>query len=271
MAGESARLRALKARERSARLVEYADRYERGADGEPVTAGVLDGLGPRWHRLDDVHWPGRPDANLDHIVVGPAGVFVIDTKNWSGNLDIGPTKIRQNGRSRQHALNGIQLAARNVAHIVEPVAQAPTMPVLCFVRDVPIRGLVGKVMVCSTTNIVARLESLPPVLDDDEIRSIADHLVNSLPAASEPSSEPIRTAVAANKPHPSRQPFGARRVVPKLMACIAAAVGSVYLIAHVDDLLPSSGTAQHDQPIKSGEPAGKDASIHDAPRPDGSR
>jgi len=25
-------------------------------------------------------------ANLDHVVVGPPGVFVIDTKNWSGGL-----------------------------------------------------------------------------------------------------------------------------------------------------------------------------------------
>ncbi|WP_407923750.1 nuclease-related domain-containing protein [Arthrobacter cheniae] len=26
-----------------------------------------------WRMLHDVHWPGRPKANIDHIAVGPGG------------------------------------------------------------------------------------------------------------------------------------------------------------------------------------------------------
>jgi hypothetical protein len=271
MAGESARERALKARERSARLVEYADRYERGADGEAATAGVLDDLGPHWRRLDDVHWPGRPYANIDHIVIGPPGVFVIDTKNWSGNLDIGPTKIRQNGRSRQRALDGVQLAAREVAQIVDPRARPRTLPMLCFVRDVAIRGMVGKVMVCSTSTIVTRLDSMTPVFDDAEVRAIAEHLVAHLPPATEPSAELADTKARAVRGKLGRPAsWKGRAFAFKLAACVAVAAGGVYLAGHAADLVSSPDTAQYDSPTKGGTPADKDASLNQAPRPDGS-
>ena len=60
--------------------------WEAGAEGERRTAAVLAELATEgWQVLHDVHWPGRPFENIDHIVVGPAGVLVIDSKNWSGS------------------------------------------------------------------------------------------------------------------------------------------------------------------------------------------
>jgi Nuclease-related domain len=60
-----------------------------GAEGEQRTAAELARLaGKGWQVLHDVHWPGRPFANIDHIAVGPAGVVVIDSKNWSGPVEV---------------------------------------------------------------------------------------------------------------------------------------------------------------------------------------
>lgn len=58
--------------------------WRRGYEGERVIGELLkDGLSEKYHVFNDVRFPGRT-ANIDHIVVGPSGVFVLNTKNWRG-------------------------------------------------------------------------------------------------------------------------------------------------------------------------------------------
>jgi hypothetical protein len=65
---------------------EQARAWRRGAAGEPQTARLLDRLHQDSYQvLHDLAMPGSP-ANLDHLVVGPSGVFVIDSKQWSGQV-----------------------------------------------------------------------------------------------------------------------------------------------------------------------------------------
>lgn len=60
--------------------------WRRGAMGERVIADVLESeLPDGFHVFNDVRLPGRT-ANIDHLVVGPSGVFVLDTKNWRGTV-----------------------------------------------------------------------------------------------------------------------------------------------------------------------------------------
>jgi hypothetical protein len=60
--------------------------WQRGAQGERHTARLLDRLGRDGYVV--FHDLAMPDstANLDHLVVGPSGVFVIDSKQWSGQV-----------------------------------------------------------------------------------------------------------------------------------------------------------------------------------------
>ena len=59
MAGESAREFARRQREKAARHARVAEMYERGADGEAVTAAQLDRLRSEgWLVFHDVRWPG---------------------------------------------------------------------------------------------------------------------------------------------------------------------------------------------------------------------
>jgi hypothetical protein len=56
------------------------DRWRRGAAGERATAALLDRLPSRtWAILHDRRVPGSR-ANIDHLVVGPSGVWVLDSK-----------------------------------------------------------------------------------------------------------------------------------------------------------------------------------------------
>lgn len=53
----------------------------RGADGENQTARALTGLPDSYHVIHDL---ATPFGNLDHVVVGSTGVFILDAKSWRG-------------------------------------------------------------------------------------------------------------------------------------------------------------------------------------------
>lgn len=66
------------------RQLREARKWYRGAEGECVVAEILETeLPDGYHVFNDVKFPGRT-ANIDHLVIGPSGVFVLDTKNWRG-------------------------------------------------------------------------------------------------------------------------------------------------------------------------------------------
>jgi hypothetical protein len=49
---------------------------------------MLAGLPEGFVVFHDLHVPGSP-ANIDHLVVGPTGVFVVDSKAYTGTLTAG--------------------------------------------------------------------------------------------------------------------------------------------------------------------------------------
>jgi hypothetical protein len=60
----------------------WIENYQRGAWGEQRTAGALAPLLKQgWVIIHDLP---RTKSNLDHVLIGPAGVFVLDTKNFRG-------------------------------------------------------------------------------------------------------------------------------------------------------------------------------------------
>jgi Nuclease-related domain len=71
------------------RQSEQARTWQRGAHGERHTARLLDRLTRDGYVLfHDLAILGSP-ANVDHLVIGPSGVFVIDSKQWSGSVHQG--------------------------------------------------------------------------------------------------------------------------------------------------------------------------------------
>jgi hypothetical protein len=70
------------------------DRWLRGAAGEIATARALDRLpARRWVVLHDRAVPGSR-ANLDHLVIGPSGVWVVDTKTTRATVRAGWRTVR---------------------------------------------------------------------------------------------------------------------------------------------------------------------------------
>jgi len=60
------------------------DRWAQGAEGEEAVGEILEGLRDQgWCVIHDVSF-GR--GNIDHIVVGPGGIFTIETKSRAGKV-----------------------------------------------------------------------------------------------------------------------------------------------------------------------------------------
>jgi hypothetical protein len=115
--------------------------WKTGAEGERRVAEVLTGVAGI-EVLHDRLVPGKGGANIDHIVVGPSGVFVVDAKKYSGRLevrDVGGmfrTELRLYiaGRDRSKTVDGVlgQVAVVRTA-LGNEFAGVPVRGVLCFI------------------------------------------------------------------------------------------------------------------------------------------
>jgi Nuclease-related domain len=69
---------------------EQVTAWRRGAHGERHTARLLDRLTRDGYVVfHDLAVPGNTSANVDHLVIGSTGVFVIDSKQWTGSVHQG--------------------------------------------------------------------------------------------------------------------------------------------------------------------------------------
>ncbi|HVM31193.1 MAG TPA: nuclease-related domain-containing protein [Candidatus Limnocylindrales bacterium] len=116
--------------------------WETGAVGEEEVGAMLDGLvGCR--ALHDRRVPGSP-ANIDHIVVAPSGIYVIDAKRYEGVVrvrDRGPLwrtdlRLYVGGRDRSKMADGLRWQVERVVKIIAGSGTTPlprVVGVLCFV------------------------------------------------------------------------------------------------------------------------------------------
>jgi hypothetical protein len=82
------------------RASEQARTWQRGAAGERRTARLLRRLTRDGYVVfHDLAMPGS-DANVDHLVIGPTGVFVVDSKQWSGQVHQGADGLVWHNRYR---------------------------------------------------------------------------------------------------------------------------------------------------------------------------
>jgi Nuclease-related domain len=66
---------------------DHVVRWRKGADGERRTARVLEELaGQGWQSVHDLE--RTRGGNTDHLLVGPPGVFLLETKNLSGRIGV---------------------------------------------------------------------------------------------------------------------------------------------------------------------------------------
>lgn len=168
-----------------------AERNSRvGADAELEIAEMLQVLDGRWRVLHAVP-SGDRGSDIDHLVVGPAGVFTIDIKHHpEAKVWVAGDTFKVNGRNQRYVRNSRQVAARaakllsaraqfdvDVRGIITVVGTAHGL----MVKEQPADGLVS---VVTAAMLVKHLESLPNVLgapSRDRIYEVARHLATWQP------------------------------------------------------------------------------------------
>jgi hypothetical protein len=150
--------------------------WRRGAAGERRTARQLRQLERRgWAVLHDLAVPGSR-ANLDHLVIGPGGVFVIDSKQYRGRLQLDPSGRLWHGRFP------LAPALRAVSFEADQAAQILTDPDVVVVPVMAIHGTRvpwGKVVMDGVPVVPARrlpsmLRELSAVLGPERVAALAD-------------------------------------------------------------------------------------------------
>jgi hypothetical protein len=130
--GESASTEAERLAELSAKYAEDAAKWARGADGERRTAEQLDSLGPGFVVLHDLHVPGS-DANVDHLVLGTSGVFVVDSKAYSGPFSERSGTLWSGSHPVRREVDTVEFIGSRVSAFLG----VPVRTVLCF-TDAPL-------------------------------------------------------------------------------------------------------------------------------------
>jgi hypothetical protein len=161
----------------------YVSRRERGGHGAAATAQALTELdAAAWTVINDVGWPGRESARIDHVVVGPAGVFVILGSAWARPVTIVHGLLIRKGRAQTETTQDVRDAALAVGELLASVSTQPVLPVLCFRNgDVPDR-IVDGVVVCSIVTVVHHLSFRPAIFTDDEVEAVARELRRAIPS-----------------------------------------------------------------------------------------
>ena len=145
-----------------------------GAEGEHATADALASLPHGWVVLHDRRIPGGR-ANIDHVVVGPQGVFVIETKSWTGKVSIDGDAVRLNGR-RQDVVDQVRREAEAVRQILNDANRPMTVwSVICVHRaDLPLfRRRVGGIPLVSSRGLAGALVERPTEFGPEEVETLA--------------------------------------------------------------------------------------------------
>jgi hypothetical protein len=165
-----------------------------GAAGEEKLAAELDRV-PGLRMLHDRRVPGT-QGNIDHIVIGPAGVFVVDAKNNHGAIAIQDrggwfrTDLRLTiaGRDRSTMADhmGWQVSAVEAALEragIEPLP--PVTPVLCFLNvEWPLLRSLDQFrgVRLESHRSIRRLVTSPTSLSEEEADRLVRALAQELPA-----------------------------------------------------------------------------------------
>lgn len=108
--------------------------FFKGARGEERVSLMLRALPEQYHVFNDFV-AGR--AHVDHVVVGPAGIFAVETKNWRGQVTVEDDHILVDGRlpSRSPLAQVLREAALVKATLAKAGWTGPVTPVLAFASN----------------------------------------------------------------------------------------------------------------------------------------
>lgn len=178
---------------------QHESAFEQGALAERA---IADSLATRTNsdRVITLHNRRMPGGrgDIDHVAIAPTGVWVIDTKDWNGKVEIksplfGTPRLLIGGRECNKLINGLerQIAAVRAALDRGGDHQIPLHGALCFTKaDLPFfrtQTFRGHLLLYRKA-LAKRLNADGP-LSPATIEQVARDLATVLPPAINPSAE----------------------------------------------------------------------------------
>ncbi len=148
-------------------------------------------------------WSGRAIGSTTSTTwwSGPPGVFVIDTKLWTGRVTLEDGVLWQDERDNSAAVWGVASAARSLSGLVSSVRPDHVHAVVCLAEGDIAVGWVDGVMVCTSAQLVDELTAYPEVLPGGLARAVGKDVDRRL--------RPVEGSESVRKPAPKRRPFAA--------------------------------------------------------------
>ena len=153
--------------------------WRTGALGEERTGEILAPLEAQGFRvIHDRLIPGSR-ANIDHIVVGPPGGFIVETKSYAGKLRVRHGEVWVAGRRKTEI---VAQAKREAAAVATEVSPVPVTPLICVHRaDLGwFKVEADGVRIVTPRELVKLLRKAPVQLAPGEVSRLADQIDKSL-------------------------------------------------------------------------------------------
>lgn len=208
------------------------------AQGEIHVGAILAQLPPEWATFHALPI-GTQSADIDHLVVGPGGIFTINTKHHRGKvIRLGKHSMFVNGRSVPHLQNAEAEAERVTTVLRERMPLLPPVqPVIALVEplQIAIDEKPGRVKVVDARELPRWLAGLSVMLSEPELDEVVDILDD--PGTWAPTGAPTLSADELMGQFADLdaqvQRAKARRVTWMIVGCAALAVLTAVTLSHV--------------------------------------
>ena len=166
-------------------LLAWGDRrlgnFLKGAKGEEWVAHELAFLGPEYAVFNGLRLGGGTE-NFDHIIVGPSGVFVVETKNWKGSIEFRDGRLFADGKEPSRPpLRQVKAATAELVAFFDDAGcgSIPVHSVLCFLGTKLPEELmnVNGVVVCAGQRLS---DVLQETFDEPVSESLREQVVKEL-------------------------------------------------------------------------------------------
>ncbi len=181
-------------------------RFLAGAEGEQRVVRVLvDMVDTGWTVLPDRRWPGTRAANIDVLLAGPGGAFVVDVKNWR-DVRVAGGRLWRGQEPADDAIGNLlaQAAAVRTVLVEHGLAPAEVIPLLVLARQRNKRAQLGEVHVLGELDLSLDLLRRGTRLTAAQVEQVVTALESACPPAAR--TRPERPSRASTTPTPGRPP-----------------------------------------------------------------
>ncbi|MHB9860154.1 nuclease-related domain-containing DEAD/DEAH box helicase [Streptomyces sp. YIM S03343] len=147
-----------------------------------VTAQLLVLTARGWRLLVDRRWPGSRAANADMLLIGPAGVYVVDVKNWPSAPETSEGTLCVGGEPRDEQADKLLAVTKVTESAVASLGMSPVAvrPVMVFAGQ-RVDAELGRIRLLGEHEIGPALLSERHRVRAESVRALCDLLERIFP------------------------------------------------------------------------------------------